>query len=166
MNETIKHIEDTWDKFTSNDPIQYFFLDEEFNNIYQEEKRTSKLSLGFAVLAIFIACLGLYGLTSFAAEKKTREIGIRKVMGASVSKIIVLFLREITGLIVISTLIAWPVAYFIMKNWLQNFYYRIDLSFIEFLLSFLIALTISFITVSYTVYSAAIRNPVKALQYE
>ncbi len=166
MNETIKHIEDTWDKFTSNDPIQYFFLDEEFNNIYQEEKRTSKLSLGFAILAIFIACLGLYGLTSFAAEKRTREIGIRKVMGASISKIIVLFLREITGLIVVSTLIAWPVAYFIMKNWLQNFHYRIDLSFIEFLLSFLAALAVAFITVSYTVYSAAIRNPVKALQYE
>ncbi len=166
MNETIKHIEDTWDKFTSNDPIQYFFLDEEFNNIYQEEKRTSKLSLGFAILAIFIACLGLYGLTSFAAEKKTREIGIRKVMGASITKIIVLFLREIAGLILVSTLIAWPLAFFIMKNWLQNFYYRIDLSFIEFLLSFLIALAIAVLTVSYTVYTASIKNPAKALQYE
>jgi putative ABC transport system permease protein len=166
MNETIKHIEDTWDKFTSNDPIQYFFLDEEFNNIYQEEKRTSKLSLGFAILAIFIACLGLYGLTSFAAEKKTREIGIRKVMGASITEIIVLFIREIAGLILVSTLIAWPLAFFIMKNWLQNFYYRIDLSFIEFLLAFLIALAIAFLTVSYTVYTAAIKNPAKALQYE
>ena len=166
MNETIKNIENTWEKFTSNDPIQYFFLDEEFNKIYQEEKRTSKLSLGFAILAIFIACLGLYGLTSFAAEKKTKEIGIRKVMGASISKIIVLFLREIAGLIFVSTLIAWPLAFFFMKNWLQNFYYRIDLSFIEFLLSFLIVLVIAFITVSYTVYSAAVKNPVKALQYE
>jgi putative ABC transport system permease protein len=166
MKGTIKNIEETWEKFTSNNPFQYFFLDEEFNKTYQEEKRTSKLSLGFAVLAIFIACLGLYGLTSFAAEKKIKEIGIRKVMGASISKIIVLFIREIAGLIVVSTLIAWPLAYFIMNNWLQNFYYRIDLNFIEFLLSFLIALTIAFITVSYTVYSAAIRNPVKALQYE
>jgi putative ABC transport system permease protein len=166
MKETIKHIEDTWEKFTSNDPFQYFFLDEEFNTIYQEEKRTSKLSLGFAILAIFIACLGLYGLTSFAAENKTKEIGIRKVMGASITKVIMLFLREIAGLILISTLIAWPLAYFIMKNWLQNFYFRINLSFIEFLLAFLIALTIAFITVSYTVYTAAIKNPAKALKYE
>jgi putative ABC transport system permease protein len=166
MKGTIKNIEDTWEKFTSNDPFQYFFLDEEFNKIYQEEKRTSKLSLGFTILAIFIACLGLYGLTSFAAENKTREIGIRKVMGASITKIIMLFLREIAGLILISTLIAWPLAYFVMKNWLQNFYFRIDLSFIEFLLAFLIALTIAFITVSYTVYTAAIKNPAKALQYE
>jgi len=166
MKGTIKNIEETWEKFTSNDPFQYFFLDEEFNSIYQEEKRTSKLSLGFAILAVFIACLGLYGLTSFAAEKKTREIGIRKVMGASITKIIVLFLREIAGIILVSTLLAWPLAYFVMKNWLQNFYYRIDLSFIEFLLSFLVALVIAFITVSYTVYTAAVKNPANALQYE
>ena len=92
INETIKNIEDTWEKFISNDPMQYFFLDEEFNKIYQEEKRTSRLSLGFAILAIFIACLGLYGLTSFAAVKRTREIGVRKVMGASITRIIVLFI--------------------------------------------------------------------------
>lgn len=166
MKATIKNIEDTWEKFTSNYPFQYFFLDEEFNNIYQEEKRTSKLSLGFAILAIFVACLGLYGLTSFAAEKKTKEIGIRKVMGASIFKIILLFLREIAGLILVSTLLAWPLAYFVMKNWLQNFYFRIDLSFVEFLFSLLIAIVIAFLTVSYTVYTAAIKNPARALQYE
>jgi putative ABC transport system permease protein len=166
MKGTINNIEETWDKFASNDPFQYFFLDEEFNKIYQEEKRTSKLSLGFAILAIFIACLGLYGLTSFAAEKKTREIGVRKVMGASIFKIIMLFIKEIAGLIFISTLLAWPLAYFVMKNWLQNFHYRINLSFIEFLLAFLIALTIAFLTVSYTVYTAAIKNPADSLQYE
>lgn len=166
MKATIENIKNEWEKFTSNDPFQYFFLDEEFNKIYQEEKRTSKLSLGFAILAIFIACLGLYGLTSFAAEKRTKEIGIRKVMGASIAKIILLFLREIAGLILVSTLIAWPLAFFVMKSWLQNFYYRIDLSFVEFLLSFLVALAIAFLTVSYTVYTAAIKNPSKALQYE
>ncbi|UCH15003.1 MAG: FtsX-like permease family protein, partial [Bacteroidales bacterium] len=166
METTIENIKTEWEKFTSNDPFQYFFLDEEFNKIYQEEKRTSKLSLGFAILAIFIACLGLYGLTSFAAEEKTKEIGIRKVMGASIFKIILLFLKEIAGLILISTLIAWPLAYFVMKNWLQNFHYRIDLSFVEFVLSFLFALVIAFLTVSYTVYTAAIKNPAKALQYQ
>ena len=166
MDETIKHIEDTWDKFTANDPIQYFFLDEEFNNIYHEEKRTGKLSMGFAILSVFIACLGLLGLTSFAAEQKTREIGIRKVMGSSVSKIIILFIREIVVLIIISTLLALPLAFFIMKGWLQNFYYRINLSILEFILAFLIAVIISFLTVFYTVYMAAIKNPATSLQYE
>ena len=166
IDQTKKNIEQTWDKFTANDPFQYFFLDEEFNNIYREERRTGKLSLGFAILSIFIACLGLFGLTSFAAEQKTKEIGVRKVLGSSIFKIIMLFIREIVILIIISTALALPLAFFIMRGWLQNFYYRISLSPFEFVASFLIAVIIALITVSYTVFMAASRNPVKSLQYE
>jgi putative ABC transport system permease protein len=166
IDQTRKNIEQTWDKFTENDPFQYFFLDEEFNNIYREEKRTGKLSLGFAILSIFIACLGLFGLTSFAAEQKTKEIGVRKVMGSSIFKIIMLFVKEIVILILISTVLALPLAFIVMRGWLQNFYYRISLSPFEFVASFLIAVIIALITVLYTVYMAARKNPVKSLQYE
>jgi putative ABC transport system permease protein len=166
IDQTVNNIEQTWDKFTANDPLQYFFLDDEFNNIYREERRTGKLSLGFAVLSVFIACLGLFGLTSFAAEQKTKEIGVRKVLGSSIFKIIMLFIREIVILIMISTALALPLAFFIMRGWLQNFYYRVSLSPFEFVASFLIAVIIALITVFYTVLMAASRNPVKSLQYE
>jgi putative ABC transport system permease protein len=166
IDQTKNDIKQTWDEFTDNDPFQYFFLDEEFNNIYREERRTGKLSLGFAILSVFIACLGLFGMTSFAAEQKTKEIGVRKVMGSSIFKIIMLFVREIVILIMISTALALPLAFFVMREWLQNFYYRISLSPFEFIASFLIAVIIALITIIYTVYMAASRNPVESLQYE
>ncbi len=166
IKTTIGQIENTWQEFTKNDPFQYFFLNEEFNKIYQEEKRTGKLSFGFALLAIFIACLGLFGLTSFAAEKKTKEIGIRKVLGSSIGRIILMFINEIIVLVTISTILAWPVAYYIMNNWLENFHFRIHLSISDFLLPYIIAISIAFLTVSYTAFMAARKNPVTALQYE
>ena len=166
IRETIKNIEQTWKEFAPSDPIQYFFMDEDFNNMYREEIRTSNISLGFAILSILIACLGLFGLTSYASEQRTKEIGIRKVLGSAVSGVIVLLTREIFILVSVATLLAWPVTYLIMKNWLQNFHYRINLSIWEFLLSFILAMIIAMLTVIYRAFIAARSNPVIALKYE
>jgi putative ABC transport system permease protein len=166
MKETVRNIEKTWKEFAPSDPIQYYFMDEDFNKMYGEEVRTSNISLGFAFLAILIACLGLFGLTSYASELRTKEIGIRKVLGSAISGVIILLTREAFLLVSIATLLAWPVTYFIMKNWLQNFYYRIHLSVWEFLLSFILAMIIAMLTVIYRAYIAARNNPVIALKYE
>ncbi len=166
VRETLKNIEQTWKDFAPSDPIQYVFLDEDFHEMYLEEIRTSNISLGFAILSILIACLGLFGLTSYASEQRTKEIGIRKVLGSAVSGVIVLLTREIFILVSIATLIAWPVTYIIMKNWLQNFHYRINLTFWEFLLSFVLAIIIAMLTVIYRAYLAARNNPATALKYE
>ncbi len=166
IKATIKNIEQTWKDFAPSDPVQYFFMDEDFNNMYREEIRTSNISLGFAILSIFIACLGLFGLTSYASEQRTKEIGIRKVLGSAASGIIILLTREIFILVSVATLLAWPVTYFIMKNWLQNFHYRINLSIWEFLLSFILAVIIAMMTVMYRAYMAARSNPSVALKYE
>ncbi|MBN2214224.1 MAG: ABC transporter permease [Bacteroidales bacterium] len=166
IKTTIRNIEKTWKDFAPSDPIQYVFMDEDFENMYREEIRTSNISLGFAVLSILIACLGLFGLTSYASEQRTKEIGIRKVLGSAVSGVIVLLTREIFLLVSIATLLAWPVTYLIMKNWLQNFHYRISLSVWEFLLSFVLAIMIAMLTVIYRAYIAARSNPAVALKYE
>jgi putative ABC transport system permease protein len=166
IKTTIRNIEQSWKELAPSDPIQYYFMDEDFNNMYREEIRTSNISLGFAILSILIACLGLFGLTSYASEQRTKEIGIRKVMGSAASGVIVLLTREIFVLVTIATLLAWPVTYFIMKNWLQNFHYRIHLSVWEFLLSFILAVMIAMLTVIYRAYVAAKSNPAVALKYE
>ncbi|MBN2348919.1 MAG: ABC transporter permease [Bacteroidales bacterium] len=166
IKETVENIENTWKEFTSNDPMQYFFLDEEFENLYKQEKRTSKIALGFAIFSLLIACLGLYGLTSFTTEQRTREIGIRKSMGASGQKIILLLLKEILVLISISTIIAWLFTYFAMDKWLQNYYYRINLNPLTFIMAFLVAVIIALLTVSYRAIIAAKTNPAIALKYE
>ncbi|MFO7843307.1 MAG: FtsX-like permease family protein [Bacteroidales bacterium] len=166
IQSTIKNIETIWEKFTGNEPIQYFFVDEAFDNLYKEEARNSKLSVIFTVLAIFIASLGLLGLTSFTTEQRTKEIGIRKAMGASAGSIFYLITKEIITLILISTLIAWPVIYFIAKNWLQNYQYRIPLGIGFFFLGLLIAIVIAILTISYKTIKSARLNPASCLRYE
>lgn len=166
MKQTISNIENTWKKYTPSDPFQYYFMEDEFNTIYQEEIRTGNIVMGFAVLAIAIACLGLFGLTSYASEQRTKEIGIRKALGSSIYGIIVLLTRQIFYLILISTFIAWPIAYLLMKKWLLNFQYHVEITFSEFIVSFLIALVIAMLTVFYKAYMAAASNPVVALKYE
>ncbi len=166
MKGTIRNIVKSWKEFAPSDPIQYFFMDEDFNNMYREEIRTGNISLGFSILAIVIACLGLFGLTSYASEQRTREIGIRKVLGSTISNVIVLLTKEVFLLVTIATLLAWPITYFMMKNWLQNFYYRIHLTIWEFLLSFMLAVIIAMLTVMYRAYLAARTNPSEALKYE
>jgi putative ABC transport system permease protein len=166
MDETIAQIAKTWSSFTGDEPFQYFFLDQEFEKFYKEERRTAKIAVAFSILAIFIASLGLFGLTSFATEQRAREISLRKVLGSSVTSIILLFTREILILISISTIPAWIITYFVMNKWLQNFHYRISLNYTEFIVSFVAALLIAMITVCYRTYRAALVNPAEILKYE
>lgn len=166
IKNTITGIENVWKDYTGNEPMQYFFLDESFNNLYKEEARNSKLAIIFTMLAIFIASLGLFGLTSFTVEQRTKEIGIRKAMGASVTTIFKLIAKEIVILISISTLIAWPLIYYVAKNWLQNYHYRINLNAFDFLLGFIIAIVIAIITISYRTIKSARVNPAISLKYE
>jgi putative ABC transport system permease protein len=166
VNQTIKQVEKIWKDFTNDYPIQYFFLDEDFNQQYREDKRTGSLSLVFGILAIFIASLGLYGLTSFTVEQRTREIGIRKIQGANISRIVYLMLKESTIMILIATVIAWILAYLYLTNWLENYHYRITLSPMDFIISLVIVLIISWLTISYWTIKAARTNPAEALRYE
>ena len=163
---TIKEIEKVWREFSANDPMQYFFMDKDFERLYKEEKQSASLSVLFTFLAILIASLGLFGLTSFTVEQRTKEMGVRKAMGATVSSLFVLISKEIVALVCISTLIAWPMVYFISKNWLQNYYYRIDLPVFDFLLGFIIAISIAILTISYRTIKSAMVNPSESLRYE
>ncbi len=162
----VSQVEKLWKEFAQNKPFQYFFMEQDLNNQYQEEKRTSSLALGFAILAIFIASLGLYGLASFTAEQRTREIGIRKSLGASPFLIVLMLSREVAVLIGIATLLAWPASYLFLKNWLENFSYRISLGPLDFMLSLLIVLVISWLTISYRAFQAARINPATALRHQ
>ena len=146
--------------------FSYEFLDDHIAAWYrQEEKEYTAFKL-FAGIAILIGCLGLYGLVAFAAAQRTKEVGIRKVLGASLLNIVLLFSKEFALLIAIAFLIAAPVAYYIMNNWLQNFAYRIHISWWLFVLAGLVALVIAFITISFQAIKAALANPVKNLRTE
>ncbi len=166
VQNTIQNIEKVWKNFTGNEPMQYFFLNDAFNNLYKEETRNAKLAIIFTVLVIFIASLGLLGLTSFTIEQRTKEIGIRKAMGASAGTIFYLIAKEIIVLVIISTLIAWPAIYFISKSWLQNYQYRINLGFGYFLAGVLIATLIAVFTISFKTMKSARLNPASCLRYE
>jgi len=164
--DTIRYVETVWEKFAPDCPFTYSFLDDRLNSLYRGEQLTGKLFLWFSGLTIFIACIGILGLASFTAEQRTKEIGIRKVLGASVPGIVGMLLREFSKWVIISSIIAWPVAYFAMKKWLQNFAYRIDLGVWTFVLSGLAALAVALLTVSYQSIKAATANPVDSLRYE
>ncbi len=163
---TIKMLEENWHKLAGDQPFEYFFMDTYFDNLHKAELQIGKFFTIFAALAIFIACLGLFGLAAFTAEQKTKEIGVRKVLGASVPSIVSILLKQFTKWVIFANIIAWPIGYYIMKNWLQNFAYHIDLKVEYFLLSGFITLLIAVTTVSYLAISAANRNPVRALKYE
>lgn len=163
---TVRQIENTWQEFLPDEPFLYFFLDEKLENLYKEEIRTARISLTFSILAILIASLGLFGLTLFTTEKKTREIGIRKVMGAKIQNIILLILKDVSILMLISTVIAWIAAYRIMSNWLQDFPYRTDLDIWIFIVSAGISFLVATITVSIQAYRAAVANPARSLRHE
>lgn len=165
-DNTLKEIEKVWNEFTANEPIQYFFMDEDLKLLYSEEQQNAKLSIVFTILAIIIASLGLFGLTSFTVQQRTKEIGIRKALGASVGNVFFIISKEIIVLVTISTLIAWPLIYFIAQNWLNNYQYKINLSVFDFLLGFIIALTIAVLTITYRTLRAARLNPAHSLRYE
>ncbi|HTF19278.1 MAG TPA: ABC transporter permease [Chryseolinea sp.] len=155
-----------WREFMPNRPFEYDFLSMQYKNLYESEQKQSQLFIVFAGLAILIACLGLFGLATFNAAQRVKEIGIRKVMGASIPSILGLLSREIVILIVVSNVIAWPVAWYFMNEWLKGFAYHIDMNVIVYLLSALGAIAIALVTVSTQTYRAARSNPATTLRYE
>ena len=166
VSKTIAFIKSEWKKFVPDKPFEFFFLNEEFSKLYKAEQRTGEIFTVFSVLAIFIASLGLFGLAAFTAERRSKEIGIRKTLGASVPGIVYLLSKEFTRWVLLANVIAWPVAYFIMSKWLEDFAYRIEMGWWMFLFSGSIALVIALVTVSFHAIKTAMLNPVKSLRYE
>ena len=166
MQATLGFMEQTWLGIVTNRPFQYTFLDADLAEIYESEQNLSAVVRYVTLLAIFIACLGLFGLASFTAEQRTKEIGIRKTLGASVPGIVLLLSKEFTLLIGVAFVVAAPVAYFAMAQWLDKFVYHVEISWGIFLFAGLAALAISWLTVSYQSIRAALTDPVKALRYE
>jgi len=155
-----------WAKFSSAYPFEYNFLDEEFEILYRDEITMGKIFGYFVILAVFISCLGLLGLSSFTAEQRTKEIGLRKVLGATETNIIFVLTKEFTKWVLYANIIAWPLAWFAMDSWLQNFAYRTEMNWWVFLFSGGIALVIAVLTVSSQAIKAALANPIESLRYE
>ncbi|MCK4416897.1 MAG: ABC transporter permease, partial [Candidatus Latescibacteria bacterium] len=166
ISGTLDFMKQKWEMVSPAYPFIYHFLDTDFDRLYKADERLSRILGYFTLLAIVIACLGLFGLTSFATEQRTKEIGIRKILGASISGIVLLLSKEFTKLVIVSNLIAWPVAYWAMNRWLQDFAYRIHIGVGTFLLAGVLALVIALLTVSFQAIKAALANPVEALRYE
>jgi len=141
--QATEQIRRTWNSFMPDQAMEFFFLDESLNNQYQSELKAGRIFTVFTFLAIFVACLGLLGLTAFTAEKRKKEIGIRKVHGASIPLILGVLSKEIIVLVCIASAVAWPLVYLIMKRWLQNFAFQTNISFLVFLFSSLIGLVIA-----------------------
>jgi putative ABC transport system permease protein len=165
-SSTIQQLETQWKTFTNTEPFDYNFLDEAFDAQYRSEQRLGSIFSIFAALSIFIACLGLFGLSAFMAEKRTKEIGVRKVLGASVYNLASLLSKDFLQLVLIASVIAFPVAWYVMNKWLQDFAYRIDISWWVFIMAGLVAAVIALLTVSFHAIRAAIANPVKSLRTE
>jgi ABC-type antimicrobial peptide transport system permease subunit len=164
--QTIGTIESAWKKINPNVPFEYHFLDDAYDRLYHAEERLSTSLNIFSLFAIFISCIGLQGLSSFMAERKTKEIGIRKVMGASIGEVVVLLSRQFAKWIIAANLIAWPLAYLAMKNWLFNFAYRTDIPIWIFPVTGILTLLVALLTVSFQSVKAAIANPADSLRYE
>ncbi|MBS1949301.1 MAG: ABC transporter permease [Bacteroidetes bacterium] len=166
VEDALQKIESVIKKYNPSYPVTYQFVDDQFNKMFLNEALISKLSRVFAALAIFISCLGLFGLAAYTAERSTKEIGVRKVLGASVAGITTLLSADFLKLIVISCVIAFPLAWWIIHNWLQNYKYRIDISWWVFFAAGFAAIMIALITISFQSIKAAIANPVKSLRTE
>ncbi len=166
IKESLSKVEQVFKNYNPLLPFNAYFVDDEFEKKFRNEKLLGKLVNLFAIIAILISCLGLFGLASFAAEQRTKEIGIRKVVGASIFKLWILLSKEFVGLVVLSIIIASPIAYYLMSNWLNDYTYRTDLSFSVFLISGLGALFITLLTVSYQSIKTASANPIKSLKTE
>jgi len=164
--DTIRDIEKVWKEFAPDEVFVYTFLEDNLNDLYQKEKIQGRLFIYFSGLALFIACLGLLGIVSYTTEQRTKEIGIRKVLGASTNNLITLLLKEFLKWVVISNIVAWPIAYLIMSRWLQKYAYHVSLSAGVFVSASFIALMMALITVIYQLFRASRANPVDSLRYE
>ena len=163
---TLAFLEDTWKKLDPAHPFEFSFLDDTVDRLYRSEEKLGKVFSGFSVLAILIAALGLFGLALFMVESRAKEIGIRKVLGASIGSIFMILTREFTLLVLLANVAAWPIAYILMSRWLENFAYRIDIRVGIFLLSALAALAAALLTIGYHCLKSALSDPVKSLRYE
>jgi ABC-type antimicrobial peptide transport system permease subunit len=166
VSENLKRAELVFKKYNGSYPFEYNFLDESYAYKFSNEKRTGQLAALFAGLTIFISCLGLFGLASFTAENRTREIGIRKVLGASVASITQLLSKDFLKLVMLSFLIASPIAWWAMNGWLQSYTYRAPISWWIFALTFIISVLIALLTVSFQAIKAALTNPARSLRSE
>lgn len=166
LPETLQFLAATWARFETRHPFEYKFLDQTFEQYYLSEERLTQTLGVFAVLAIAIACLGLFGLAAYIAEQRTKEIGIRKVLGASLAGIVSLLSKDFVKLVLLANMLAWPIGWYAMNRWLQNFSYRIEIGWGIFALAGGLAVVIALLTVSMQAIKAALANPVEALRYE
>jgi putative ABC transport system permease protein len=155
-----------WNRLNPNEPFEYSFMDEDFAKNYQAEERLASIIRYFTIIAVFISCIGLFGLTTFSVEQRTREVGIRKVLGASTVGIVLLLSRDFLKLVVFSFLIAAPLGWYFVHQWLQDFAYRAPFSVWIILLGCMLALLIAFLTISIQSIKVALSNPVKNLRTE
>ncbi|HZI54767.1 MAG TPA: FtsX-like permease family protein, partial [Chitinophagaceae bacterium] len=166
MPSALSQLEIVWKKYFPETPVDYTFLDENFDRLYESEQKQATLFTVFACVAIFIACLGLFGLSAFAISQRIKEIGVRKVLGANVSGIVGLLSKDFLGLVGIAALMAFPVAWYAMNTWLKDFAYRTDIQWWVFVVAGAVAALIAFLTVSFQAIKAAVANPVKSLRTE
>jgi putative ABC transport system permease protein len=164
LSNVLSGIESAWNQLNPAEPFEYNFLDESFEANYAADERLSLMVYYFTIIAIFISCMGLFGLATFSAEQRTREIGIRKVLGASVSGIVSLLSKDFLRLVIIAVVIGSPVAAWVMHRWLDDFAYRTNIEWTVFLVTALIAVIIALLTISVQAIRAALANPVKSLR--
>lgn len=163
---TIAQLKKKWEEIAPGRPFDYYFLDESLEGQYRAEENLGNIALSFSVLAVFLACLGLFGMSSYAVEQRTKEIGVRKVLGASIGGIVQLFSKEFLILVAIANILAWPIAYYVMYRWLENYPYRLHMGLETFFLAGILAICIAMVSVSYQAVKAAKTNPVNAIKYE
>jgi ABC-type antimicrobial peptide transport system permease subunit len=166
ISDAIASLEDTWKRINPDFPFEYHFLDENYEALYKSEQRLSSILNYFTFIGIFVSCLGLIGLASYTAERRTKEIGIRKVLGASVMNIIRILSSEFLFLVIVSNIFAWPTAYYFLNLYLENFAYRININWNLFSIAGLLTLVIAMLTVCFQAVRAAVINPVDSLRNE
>ncbi len=166
MTAALAHVENTWKQFLPETPFEYTFMDDNFDRLYKSEQRQGSIFTFFSAIAILIACLGLFGLSAFAISQRIKEIGIRKVIGASVPSIVTLLSKDFLKLVAIATLIAFPVAWYAMHSWLEDFAYRSSIPWWIFPAAGIIAVIIALATIGIQSIKAATANPVKSLRSE
>ncbi|MDQ6903311.1 MAG: ABC transporter permease, partial [Bacteroidota bacterium] len=163
---SLASVENIYKKYLPDIPYQYTFLDDKYARLYEAEQRQGTIFTVFACIAIFIACLGLFGLSAFAITQRVKEIGVRKVLGAKVGSIVGLLSKDFIKLVLIASIIAFPIAWYAMSHWLQDFAYRVNIHWWVFILSAILAMVVALATVSFQAIKAALANPVKSLRSE
>ena len=164
--EALAFIQSVWQKNCPDIPFEYQFLDEHFEELYRSDSQISTIVGTLAVLAIIISCLGLFGLASYSAEKRIKEVGIRKVLGASLENIVIMLSKDFLKYVLIAALVAWPLSWLAVHKWLRDYAYRINISWWIFLAAVILAMMVAFLTISFQAIKAAIANPVKSLRTE